>query len=234
MQNLKQTARLTGLGYLVIFISGFFANFYIIEQLLVEGNSLETTRNIVENQAWFFWGIASFFIMVAMDIILAWPLYLLVKSVSVRLSSISSLLRVVNGLVFALALSHLFQIYFVMGPSDQSPGQIMYHMETFNIIWSYGLIIFGIHLLFLGYLIRKSPHFPVLIGWLLQLAGVAYLIDSSAIIWYPHYENYKFLFEGMVVAAGIIGELSLTIYLLTYSNSPMKKRTSIASFLPLS
>ena len=38
-------------------------------------------------------------------------------------------------------------------------------------MWDLGLVIFGVHLLLLGYLFYKSVHFPKLLGVLLIIVG---------------------------------------------------------------
>lgn len=79
MKSLKTTARLTGLGYLVIFITGFFANFYTLESMMVDNDAQMTASNIISQLAQYRMGMLSFSIMVLMDIILAVPLYQLLK-----------------------------------------------------------------------------------------------------------------------------------------------------------
>jgi hypothetical protein len=66
----------------------------------------------------------------------------------------------------------------------------------------------------LGYLIYKSGYISKLIGVLLLVAGIGYLIDSFANFLLPDYANYKDIFLMIVVIPGIIGELSLTFWLL--------------------
>jgi len=87
-------------------------------------------------------------------------------------------------------------------------------ISAFNNTWLVGLVFFGIHLFFLGYLIIKSRYVPKVIGLLLIVASFGYLIDSFANFLLPNYADYKDLFMLIVVVPGIIGELSLTIWLL--------------------
>ncbi|MCB0561185.1 MAG: DUF4386 family protein, partial [Phaeodactylibacter sp.] len=46
MKSLDRIARTAGLGYLIIFITGFFANFFVLEGLVVDGDAAATFANI--------------------------------------------------------------------------------------------------------------------------------------------------------------------------------------------
>jgi hypothetical protein len=76
----------------------------------------------------------------------------------------------------------------------------------------------------LGWLVFKSPSFPKVIGVLLQLAGVAYLVDSGAQLLLSNYNDNKSLFEIIVIGGGVIGEFSLTLWLLIKGIRPSAKQ----------
>ena len=90
----------------------------------------------------------------------------------------------------------------------------MLSLNMFNYTWLIGLIFFGIHLFILGYLIYKSGYVPKFIGGLLLIASLDYLLDSFANFLLPNYNDYKNIFQLIVIVPGIVGELSLTFWLL--------------------
>lgn len=214
MRSLKSTARFTGLGYLIIFISGFFANFYSLEGMVVDGNPQLSLENISKQIGLFQLGVAAFSLMITIDILLAFPLYKLLKSVHRNWALSSSVIRFINGLVFLLALMNLFEIISMVQNGTAAPVDVMRLLEDFNTIWNVGLLFFGAHLLILGALIVKSPKFPVLIGLLIQMAGLTYLADSGAQLFFGHYQDYQPFFETLVIGGGVIGEFSFTLWLL--------------------
>jgi hypothetical protein len=215
MKAYKTIARLTGVGYLIIFISGFFANFYTLESMVVDDNASETAANILAHFAQFKWGVGAFALMVFTDIVLAVPLYSLLKNVSQGLARTSSLLRLINGGVFAIALFSLFQIIRVgQSTGDSLALQVMPLLDQFNFVWNIGLLFFGVHLIIMGCLLSRSAWFPKTIGWVVQMAGFAYLIDSGAQLWFSQYQSYQSYFEILVIGGGVIGEFSLTLWLL--------------------
>ena len=148
-------ARIAGLGYLIIFISGIFANFFVLESLIVPESPAGTIENIMANQLLFRVGIFSFMIMVIFDILLAWLLYILLKPVNTKLSLFSGWLRLVNGTIFGIALYHLLNVLEIVGGADyikmldpgQLQAQVLLFLHSFNQLWLIGLVFFGLHLL---------------------------------------------------------------------------------------
>jgi hypothetical protein len=222
MNSPKQLAIFAGFGYLVIFITGIFSNFFVLENLVVPGEAATTVNNIVDRDMMFRIGILSFIIMVFFDVVLAWALYIILKPVNKDLSLLSGWLRLVNSIIFGIALYNLFSVlqllsgahYLEAIETGHLQAQVMLLLDTFNNTWLIGLIFFGLHLFLLGYLIVKSSYIPKIIGILLMVAAAGYLIDSFANFLLPDYENYKNIFMLIVVVPGIIGELSLTFWLL--------------------
>lgn len=222
MKTIKTIARVTGVGYLVIFISGIFANFFILEGLVVAGDASTTLSNIIQNTGQFRLGIVAFLVMVIADVLLAWTLYRLLEPVSKQLSQLSAWLRLVNGSIFAVALYHLFNVLNMVSNPEyigvlgtvQLQAQVMLSIDAFNYTWLVGLVFFGIHLLIMGYLLIKAEYLPSIIGVALTIAGVGYLVDSFAHFMMPNYADYADIFGMVVIIPGVIGELAFTLYLL--------------------
>ncbi|MCB9207505.1 MAG: DUF4386 family protein [Ignavibacteriales bacterium] len=57
MESIKNILKITGIGYLIIFLTGFFSNFFVLENLIVSGNSAATLKNNIENELLFLWAI---------------------------------------------------------------------------------------------------------------------------------------------------------------------------------
>ena len=218
----QSIARFAGIGYLIIFITGIFSNFFVVEGLIVLGDAASTTANIRANVLLFRTGIFSFILMVIFDVLLAWALYLLLKPVNNRLSLLSGWLRLVNSAIFAIALYHLLHIlnilqdeaYAQIFSTEHLSGLVLLSLSAFNNGWLLGLVFFGLHLLVMGCLIYKSGFIPRVIGILLIIAGIGYLADSFANFILTNYNDYKDIFMMIVVLPGVVGELSLTFWLL--------------------
>jgi hypothetical protein len=77
----------------------------------------------------------------------------------------------------------------------------------FNTIWNAGLVLFGVHLLLIGYLAYRSGFIAKTIGVLLAIAGLGYLVDGFGTVLVPDYS----LNVGQVT---FIGEAVLIFWLL--------------------
>jgi hypothetical protein len=83
-------------------------------------------------------------------------------------------------------------------------------VDTFNDIWTAGLLLFGLHLLALGYLTYRSGQLPRLLGALLAIAGLGYAYDTFAAV----------LSKGSPFAVSTItfvGEFVLAVWLVVRS-----------------
>ena len=189
---------ITGISYLIIFVAAIFANFFVIESILK--NPLETIQ--LETMMVRF-GIVAFLITVVFDVVVAWALYELYKSHP--LSRLSTYFRLMHAAIMGVAIFAL-----PMALTLTTSQEIHKQVDMFNTIWLIGLFFFGIHLILLGKIITK----PKLIALFLILAGIMYMVDTSAHFLLPNYEKYSSLFLALVAIPSIIGEMSFAIWLL--------------------
>jgi len=220
--TLSHSAKIAGFGYLIIIITGIFAEFFVRSNLIIPGDAETTVNNIMTFEWLFRTGILSFIIMVIFDVVVAWALYVLLKPVNKSLSLFAAWLRLVNSTIFGIALFNLFSVIQILNDTAylkafgkiQLHSQVMLFLNSFNNTWLIALIFFGLHLLILGYLIYKSEYIPKFLGILLIVASFGYLIDSFANFFLPNYADYKDILLIVVAVPGFIGELSFCLWLL--------------------
>jgi len=229
----RRIALVAGIGYLFIFVTGIFANFFVIEGMVMPGDPAGTLRNLQANPTQLRIGVLSFIIMVVADLLLTWALYVLFRPVNAALSSFAAMFRLVNVAIFGMALSHLMSVLTLtgaMGNIGASPAgyvqvAVMRSVTAFQHTWLIGLLFFGIHLLALASLAVRSGSIPRFITLLLAIAGGGYLTDSIAQFMLADYDAYKTIFSTMVIVPGVLGELSFTIWLLAKGMG--RKRTHL-------
>jgi len=220
--SLNKAAKIAGTAYLVIFILGLFANFFVFENLVVQGDAETTANNILANESLFRTGIASWIVVLICDIIAAWALYILLKPVNKNLSLLAAWLRLVYSTIFAAAQVNLFFVLMTLSGADylsvfntvQQHSLILLFLKGYNYGFLIGLVFFGMHLLALGYLAYKSGYIPKFLGILLIAAAFGYVVDSFANFLLPNYTDYKTIFLILVAVPGIAGEFSFTLWLL--------------------
>ncbi len=220
--SLSNAAKIAGISYLVIFVLGIFANFFIFENLIVPGNAETTANNILANELLFRSGIVTWLIVLICDVLIAWALYIFLKPVSKSISLLASLFRLVYCSIFAITqLNLLISLQLLIGAdylkvfnTEQLHALAFQFLKGFSYGFLIGLVFFGIHLLVIGYLIFKSGFIPKILGVLLVLSAFGYLADSFANFLLSNYTDYKTIFLLLVAVPGIIGELSFTLWLL--------------------
>lgn len=142
---------------------------------------------------------ARLLITLACDTGVALIFYHLLKPVSVRISLLAAIFR----LIFIAIMAANSLNYF--GALDLSTSA--HSAAAFNTGYSIAMVPFGAHCLLVGYLIFKSMFLPRILGVLMALAGLGYLI----FLWPPLADH---LFFPYLAIAGVVGEGSLTLWLL--------------------
>jgi len=198
---------IAGSSYLIIFFAAVFANFFMLES--IQNSPLETIR---DNHMIVRLGILAFLITVVFDVVVAWALQELYKEH--ELTVLSTFFRMMHAAIMAVAVFAL-----VVSLSSSSEQEILKLADIFNIIWLIGLFFFGIHLILLGNIIGR----PRLIGIFLTLAGIMYIVDTGAHFLLPSYDSYASVFLIMVAIPSIVGEMSLSIWLLCRGGKTEKK-----------
>jgi hypothetical protein len=124
-------------------------------------------------------GILSLFLVVALDVVVAWALYRVFKPVSERVSRLAAWLRIIYAGIFTVAITQLVGVLHLLG-TPRLHTQVLQRIATFTDIWDGGLFLFGFHLLLIAYLAYRSRYIPKLLPVLLAIAAVGYLFDSFA------------------------------------------------------
>jgi hypothetical protein len=218
----RRAAVIAGIGYVVLFVLALFANFVVREGLIVTGDAAATAANIGESEGLFRLGLFSFVGIFAIDVVVAWALYIVFRSTNRDLSLVTAWFRLVYTILLGVALVFFFQAlqlldganYLAAFSSEQLNAQALVALDTFNSTWLIGLLAFGVHLVFLGYLAMKSGTAPTALGFVLMVAGTTYVIDTVAHSLLANYNDYAGLFVAIVAVPAIIGEGWFGLWLL--------------------
>ena len=209
--SIKRIGLAAGIGLLLMTILAIFAEFNILQQLIIPADPETTINNLRENMSDFRLSIVMIFFIIILDVIVAWCLYLFLSPVNKALSLICAWFRLAYAVMFAAALFHQFDVvYFIENPanlliSDESlTREVMSSISAFRSSWDISLTIFGLHLILAGFLAVRSIFIPKWIGILVMLSGFGYLIDGFGKIISPLYniELVMFTFIGELIFMG--------------------------------
>lgn len=183
---LRHAAVLAGLGYLLMPVS--IAEFVLMPKLVVSGDLVRTSANLAAHPRHLAAAILCYFLTFVLDILIAWALYLLLVPVHRSLSLLAAwfrLLYIAVGLVALMNLIDLHRLVTATGSAGPVPSQAGLLLADFRSGWSFGLILFGFHLVLVGWLIVRSRYIPWLIGILLILDGLGWIVTGPQAWLYP-------------------------------------------------
>jgi hypothetical protein len=191
----RKVALTAAIGLLVMALLAPFALFGVLQTIVVPTDAAATVENIIASEGLFRIGIAAFLIVIMLDVVVAWALYVLLRAVDRTLALLTAWLRLVFTAVFGYALVNLLDVAQLVGGAEQSAlqgeqlqAQVMSSIASFDNGWTgIALAIFGLHLFGLGYLLFRSADFPRFLGVLVAIAGGGYLVDSFGMILVPDY-----------------------------------------------
>ncbi|MHC3993949.1 DUF4386 domain-containing protein [Thiomicrolovo sp. ZZH C-3] len=209
---LNRYARLAGMAWLVVILTGISAEFFLRMPLIVPGDAAATAANILGAEGLFRLSIAADIVMLLFDVTAATALYLLFRPVDRMLALLATAFRLVMGAVLAANLMTLTSLLSVLHGTD--PAAVQQQLDTHADGYAVGLVFFGLHCFILGTLILKSRYLPRLLGGLLMVASLGYLIDSFAHLLLPQGAPFLAVTAQALIVLALLAELSLSLWLL--------------------
>ncbi len=202
--SLRTAAIIGGVGLLLIAILSAIGLLNTYQRLVKFDDPALTTQNILNSMGEFRTAILLIFVVALLDVLVAWALYIVLKPANKNLSALAAWLRVIYGGIFIFAISKLYAALQIITADGV---QAMTFLKAFQSIWDNGLILFGFHLLVLGYLAFKSGYVPKWLGVFLVLAGLGYIVDGFGRMLSPAYNL-------SIAQFTFIGEVLLIFWLL--------------------
>ena len=199
-----RTASLTaGIGLFAMVILAVFAILVVLEGLVTPGDAVRTMEAIAASEGLFRSGVASLAVVAVLDIVVAAALFHLFAPVDRVASMFAAWLRLAYAVVLLVAIGMLAGVL----PLSDDPDQVMQGIAAFYDVYNAGLILFGVHLMVIGYLAYRSATVPRVIGVVLLVAGAGYLIDRFGTLLLADYSLEIAAFTGP-------GEIALAFWLL--------------------
>ena len=220
MDSNKKPARIAGLLYLIVVLTGIFSLMYVPSKLIVRDNASVTFNNILESETLFRLGIVAGIICYTAFLILPIVLYQLLNQVNktyavgmVALAVISVPLSLVNLLnkVNVLTLIDKAQYPQVI-EADELQAQVLLYLDFYNNGIEIASVFWGLWLLPFGYLVFKSGFLPKILGICLMAGCFGYLTNFIGGFLFQNYAGLGI--ARFVSLPGSIGEIGICLWLL--------------------
>ena len=225
MRSTQQQARFAGFLYLLIVLSAPIGLLYVPGKLIVSGNATATADNLRASEGLLRLGIASELIHQIICVFLVLALYRLFKAVDEALARqmviFGALLSV--PIMFVNVLNDIAALVLTSGADFLSvfeKPQLDALAYLFVRLHGQGItvasIFWGLWLFPFGLLVIRSGFIPRIFGYLLMIAGVAYLGAALASLIVPQYGPLV----GKIALALEVAELPIVFWLLIWGAKP--------------
>jgi hypothetical protein len=184
----KRLARIAGVLYLGVGITGGFAEGFVEPRMYVAGNAAATAGNVVANSGLVRMAVVAELLDYIFFVFLVMALYILLQHVH---KSVARAMLVFVALAAGIVSLNTVFLFEGLQVATDSSYEAAFGTAGSNALvlllldlQHYGLLIgqvyFGLWLVPLGYLAYRSGMFPKALGVVLIVAGVCYLVDLFA------------------------------------------------------
>jgi hypothetical protein len=212
-------ARTIGVLYALLFFLGPAAFFYGRTSVYVPGDPAATIEALMAGGSTFRTGMVAETAIVIIEIVTSAMLYVLFRPVNRALSLASTFARFGQAMLQAVNLLTAVPALLLLGGAgyltafapDQLNALVLLFMDVnafVIIIWG---LIFGVHLVLMGYLVLRSGFLPKFLGILLLIGAAGYLLQSYGHILAPQLDATLAM---VVLVMTIPSELAFTLWLL--------------------
>lgn len=220
MTSNKKTARIAGLLYLMVVLTGIFSFMYVPSKLIVSENASLTFSNIASSETLFRFGMMSGIACYTFFLFLPIVLYKLLKPVNENYARLMVLLAVVSVPIFFINVQNQFTVlslvkganYLNVFSTEEIQSQVLFYLDRYDDGMLILNIFSGLWLFPFGYLVFKSGFLPKILGLLLMLGSFGYLINFFGYSLFADYS--KFGISSYISLPASLGEIGTCLWLL--------------------
>lgn len=172
----------TGLAYLGVALTGMTGFLLIRAQLYVPGDAAATAANLVEQEGLARLGIAADLGLVLTQALAALCFLALFRPVHRVAAAAVAAFGLVNSVVVLMGTAFTVTALevAVRGTGGDAAATALLLYDLNDAAWSVGNLFFGLWLLPMGWLVRRSATMPGTLGWALMIGGVGYVLSPFA------------------------------------------------------
>lgn len=217
------TARLTGLAYLALAITGMLG-FLVLRPQLIADNPATTLANLADHDAKAHLlvalelGIVLFQALAALGFLALWRQHAPVAGAGIAAYGLLNSAAIMTSAA-ALATANAVAADPGLAPGGDAAATVQLLAQVSEHAWGVGAVFFGLWLIPMGWAALATRRMPAALGWLLVAGGVGYV--ASALLGYGWAEAPGWLIEGLAFLA-TAGELWIVGYLLTVGIRPSR------------
>jgi hypothetical protein len=211
MTNSRTIAKLTGYSLLLMAAIAGFSFGYAFPQIYEPAQIDSAQSKLLANLQLYNFMLLGIVLVILLDLMVSWTLYLYFKNDNSKLALLSGFLRLIYTLIFSIATYHLAKNITQL---DYGNTTIVENFKSFQFIWSLGLIVFGFHLVIVGLLMKLHKFIPGILWYLTIFAGASYILVHGLKATQPQSTALINTLNNILALPMALGELGLAIWLL--------------------
>ncbi len=212
----RASARLAGLIYLVVIAGGAFAEAFVRQRFLVQGDAAATAANLRAGEDLMRLAFSADVAPLLLNMLLIAILYQLLRIVSQRSALVAGLFMLTCTAIQGVAMAfHMASILVLKGSpayavfdAAQLEALAYLFLRLHAVTYTVALLFFGGGAFVVGALVLRSTFLPRFLGLLMCLAGVCYFTNSLLYFVAPELSSIALLLPAL------LGEGGLTLWFL--------------------
>ena len=230
----KKIARISGLLYLIVVLTGIFSLAYVPKNLFIWDDATKTLENISSSELLFRFSIISSVICYTAFLFLPILLYKLLRDVNTTYAKIMVILAMISvpisfsNLQNKLAILSLIrkENYLSNYSSAELETKVMFYLNQYDNGILLSMLFWGLWLFPFGYLVYRSGFLPKILGCLLMLGCFGYIINFTGDILIKDYSEIGI--SKFISLPATLGEIGICLWLLVVG-AKQNMRSSIAN-----
>lgn len=217
-QQLLTTARLTGLWYLLLAVSGIMGFMVFHPQVYLSNDPEKTLSNLMNHASAARMRLLFELVIIVSQALAAVWFYKLFKEINQWAATVLCIWGTVNSVVIMVSAISMNAAIDIAASSQTIQEKTLVIQLLGNLIansWSIGGLFFGLWLLPMGYIIISSKRMPVVLGYVLVAGGIGYLLQT-----FLNAAGVQHKYLSLLVMPATAGELWIVGYLLILGIRP--------------
>ena len=183
---LGTAALVAGIGLLLMVVSAPFAQLLVFPELVAPGDAAQTASNLTQNRGLFLAGILAWLVNYSADVLVGWALFYFLAPASRPVSMLAfAFCLIYTAVALGGVFNYVEALRLLDAPESAAAlGMERLHAQVYLLVnayphdWGFALVVFGVVLLLRAWLVVRAEHVPSIFGFLLAVAGFAYIVTE--------------------------------------------------------
>jgi hypothetical protein len=209
MNKRRAIAIITGYSLILMALTAGFSFGFAYPKFYNNSQAEFTQKYLSKNLELYKFMLLGVLLVLLLDILVSWTLFLYFKNENRKLALYSFISRIVYTTIFFIAT------YFLARNIGQNNNTLVIeNYKSFEHTWSSGLIIFGIHLVIIGQLMKIHKFIHQILWYLTIIAGISYVLVHGLKTILPQFNYLTNILNNILALPMALGELGLAVWLI--------------------